>query len=231
MTKLDYKEEALLIGDYKIYQSPHLYRFTSDAVILSRFAPEGQKAVIDLCSGSGIVGLHYFALNDESVERVTLCEIQKDLAEMSEASVKLNRLEDKFVVLDKPLQELEERECYDLVLCNPPYKKRGSGFPVKNEHLAICRSEVAVTLGEIVSMASKLLKRKGVLCMCNAVDRLEETFAAFSAHGLSASRLCFVSAKENENPYLFLIEGVKGIKKTLTVENQKVNSSKDFSGV
>ena len=231
MSKLDYKEESLQIGNYKIYQSPRLYRFTSDAVILSRFAPPAQKEVIDLCSGSGIVGLHYYALNDEFVKRVTLCEIQSDLAEMSEESVNLNGLENKFTVLNKPLQELEERETYDLVLCNPPYKKRGSGYPVKNEHLAICRNEVAVTLDEIVFMSSKLLKRKGVLCMCNAVDRLEETFASFTAHGLSASRLCFVSAKEGENPYLFLIEGVKGVKKTLVVENQKVNSSKNFSGV
>ena len=226
----DYVSESLCIKDYKIYQSPSLYRFTSDSVVLSRFAPAGKKCVCDLCSGSGIVGLHYYALHDGEVVRVTLCEIQEPLAEMSRSSVALNSLEDKFTVVCDDLKNLKERDCYDLVLCNPPYIKRGSGFPMKDEGARMAKTEVAVTLDEIVSVSAKLLKRSGVLCMCNAVDRLEETFLSFSAHGLSPSRLCFVSSKANEKPYLFLIEGVKGRKASLSVEPQTVNSSRDFSG-
>lgn len=226
----DYVAESLCIKDYRIYQSPSLYRFTSDAVLLSRFAPKGKKSVADLCSGSGIVGLHYYALNDNTTERVTLCEIQKPLADMSAASVALNGLEERFRVICGDLNDLKEREEYDLVLCNPPYKKRGSGFPMKDESLAVCKTEAAVTLGEIVAVSAKILKRAGVLCMCNAVDRLEETFCLFAARKLSPSRLVFVSSKEGENPYLFLIEAVKGKKAKLCVEPQTINSAKDFSG-
>lgn len=227
----DYVLEDLLLNGFKIYQSPSLYRFTSDAVILSRFAKGGAKNVIDLCSGSGIVALHYFALHKgEGIDRVTLCEIQKPLAEMSEASVKTNGLNNIFTVKNCALQTLDEREEYDLVLCNPPYKKRGSGVPVKNNHLDICRSETAVTLEEIIMAASKLLKRGGALCLCNAVDRLAETFLLFEKYKLSPSRLKTVAAKEGKNPYLFLIEGIKGKKTTLVVENQSVNDATDFSG-
>ena len=227
----DYVLEDLMMNGFKIYQSKKLYRFTSDAVILSRFAGVGAKRIADLCSGSGIVALHYFALhNGNGIERVTLCEIQRELAEMSEKSVEYNGLENVFSVVNKPLQTLEEKNAYDLVLCNPPYKKRGSGIKLSNEHLDICRNETAVTLAEIVEKAESLLVRGGKFCLCNAVDRLAETIVLFEKHKLSPSRLRFVAAKEGKNPYLFLIEGIKGKKLDLVVESETVNDAKDFSG-
>ena len=63
--------EDLGIKNLKIYQDTELYRFTSDAVLLSKFAScKKGEIVADFCSGSGIVGLHYFALHEniKSVE-------------------------------------------------------------------------------------------------------------------------------------------------------------------
>ena len=67
--------EELLEGGLKIIQDRSLYRFTSDSVLLSRFA-KGKKGdrVADFCAGSGIVGLHFYALNPH-VSSVTLFEI------------------------------------------------------------------------------------------------------------------------------------------------------------
>lgn len=226
----NYEEESLMIGSYKILQSKDLYRFTSDAVMLSRFAEKNAERVADFCSGSGIIGLHYYALCTKKPEKVVLCELQKCLADMSEKSVELNGLKNVFTVICGDLNDLDYNGEFDLILCNPPYKKRGSGYPVQNEHLAICKNEIKVTLSEIVKVASAALKRRGKLCMCNAVDRLEETFREFSANGLSPSKLAFVSAKEGAAPYLFMIEGVKGVKASLKVLPQAANSARDFSG-
>ena len=53
--------EDLGLNGLKIYQDGNLYCFTSDAVLLSRFARVKKgDAVADFCSGSGIVGLHLF---------------------------------------------------------------------------------------------------------------------------------------------------------------------------
>ena len=48
--------------DKKIIQNTKLYRFTSDSVLLSRFArfKYGDR-VADFCSGSGVVGFTFFA--------------------------------------------------------------------------------------------------------------------------------------------------------------------------
>ncbi|MFR1982763.1 MAG: hypothetical protein ACLS4Z_02795 [Christensenellaceae bacterium] len=52
--------EDMLIDGLKIVQDTRLYRFTSDSVLLSRFAraKAGDK-VADFCAGSGIVAFHF----------------------------------------------------------------------------------------------------------------------------------------------------------------------------
>ena len=90
--------EELLEGDLKIIQNTALYRFTSDSVLLTRFV-KGKKrdTVADFCAGSGIVGLHFYALNPH-ISSVTLFEMQSELSEMSGRSVLLNGLTNFSVV-------------------------------------------------------------------------------------------------------------------------------------
>ena len=56
--------EDMMIDGLKIVQDTRLYRFTSDSVLLSRFAKAKKKdRVADFCAGSGIVAFHFYALN------------------------------------------------------------------------------------------------------------------------------------------------------------------------
>ncbi len=220
--------ESLNIKDYKIIQSKNLYRFTSDAVLLSHFALKGAKSIVDLCSGSGIVSIHYEALN-ECVQKAVLCEIQSELAEMSSRSIELNNFQDSFSVLNIPLQELKPERQFDLVLCNPPYEKKSGSIAPKSAHLAICKTEQMVTLDEIVKAASKLLVRGGTFAMCHKADRLSEIIITLEKYKLNLSRLQFVYGA-SENAYLVLVEATYGKKSELKVMPSIVNNFKDFSG-
>ena len=118
--------EELFEGNLKIIQNVNLYRFTSDSVLLSRFA-KGKKGdvVADFCAGSGIVGLHFYALNPH-VRSVTLFEMQEELSEMSARSVLLNGLKN-FEAVCCRVQDIgkEYDEKFSLILCNPPYERGG----------------------------------------------------------------------------------------------------------
>ncbi len=224
----DEKIEDLMIKGFKIIQSKKLYRFTSDAVLLSRFASQNAKNVLDLCAGSGIVGLHYHALN--SVESLTAVEIQPSLASLCSKNMAINGLSADFLVKNQSLCGFDGGNSFDLVLCNPPYKKAGSGFVPLDEHLAICRAEVKCTLDDIVKCAARSLKRGGKLCMCHKPERLTELIVSFANHGINPSRLQFVSGKGRKEPYLVLIEGVKGKNPQLKVMTTVENLATDFSG-
>lgn len=217
--------ESLMIKDYKIIQNKNLYRFTSDSVILSRFATAKKGEVVaDVCSGSGIVGLHYYCLNEERVKSVTLFELQKELASLSRKSIEINCLQDKFSVVEGKLQQtaLDYKENYSLVLCNPPYKKRDSGETNLTPSLAIARHEVEITQAEIIEKSAYMLKKGGRLCICQRVERFVELVEDLQKH-LQISKIQFVSAKPTSKPYLVLVEAYKQITRPLVVLENYIN--------
>ena len=68
--------DDLQINNLYIIQNPDEYLFTSDAVALANFAHVSNYGkVVDLCSGSGVVGILVNAKN--KVQDVTLVEVQE----------------------------------------------------------------------------------------------------------------------------------------------------------
>ena len=216
--------EDLAIAGYKIYQDDELYTFTSDAVLLSKFATVKKGDVVaDLCSGCGIVGIHLYALNP-AVSSVTLFEMQKDLFDLSVKSIRYNSLDGVISAENVRVQDIpsEFYGKFSLVLCNPPYMKNGSGENDKLSHVAICRREITLTLAELCEKVGKLVKFGGRFCMVHRADRLCDVITEMRKNGIEPKRLQFVRAGEKE-PYLLLIEGVKGGKSGIKIYNETNN--------
>ncbi len=223
--KNDERIEQLGLNGLKIIQSSNLYRFTSDAVLLTKFASAKKNDVVaDFCAGSGIVGLHFYALNPSCVKSVDAFELQPALADMCERTVELNGLQEKFKVHNVAIQEIsnEFNGKFSLILCNPPYEKPDSGEKSLSESDRIARHEIAVTLKEIVTAAAKNLKYGGRLCMAHRADRLVDVLCEMRANGLEPKRIKFISAKDKA-PYLMFAEGVKGGKPCVKIEPQFYN--------
>lgn len=208
----------------KVYQEDGLYHFTSDAILLSRFATAKKDDIVaDFCSGSGIVGFNLYGLNPD-IKSVTFFEIQKPLYDLSVKSIALNGLEDKFTAINCRIQDIgkEYYGKFSLVVANPPFMEKGKGFKDDCEHIAVCRTEIALTLSELIASSSKALKPGGRLAIVHRADRLADVIYEMRKEKIEPKRLQFVSAK-NKPPYLFLIEGVKDGKSGLNVLSPIIN--------
>ncbi len=218
----DERVEELLEGGLKIIQNTNLYRFTSDSVLLSRFV-KGKKGdvVADFCSGSGIVGMHFFALNPH-IATVTLFEMQEELFRLSEKSIALNSLQN-FKAVHCKVQEIgrEFDEYFSLILCNPPYET--GGFEKEDYKKAICRKEITVTLREIVASAAKKLRFGGRLALVHRADRLAEVLYTMKEFGIEPKRLQLVRGRALSKPYLILAEGKKGGKCGIDILPDAIN--------
>ena len=216
--------EDLNLGGLKIYQDDALYRFTSDAILLSRFVSvkKGDVAA-DFCAGSGIVSLHLYGLQPD-IKSFTLFEKQAPLCALAEKSIKFNGLSDKFTVVNERVQDIDSayNGKFSLIVCNPPYMEKGSGFSSDREEIAVCRTEIDLPLTELMAAAAKALKFGGRLNMVHRADRLADVIAEMKNRGIQPKKLQFVAAK-GKAPYLFLIEGVKGGKSGLKVLPEKTN--------
>ncbi len=204
--------ESLLIGDYKIIQDTEKYRFTSDSVLLARFVKASKGEVVaDFCSGSGVVGLHFFAENS-GVKHVTLFELEEELAEMSQKTVALNGLEEQFTVENVAMQDIpkEYTEQFSLILCNPPYERGDGGFEKSNKAVAPCRKELSLTLEELIAAARRCLKFGGKFVVVHRADRVSELLCALHAAKLEPKKIQFIAGRAGKKPYAVLVLAVKG---------------------
>lgn len=212
-----------LYGDKKIIQNTSLYRFTSDSILLSRFArAKTGDNVADFCAGSGVVGLHFLCLNG-NIGGLTLFEMQQSLSDMSRRTAEYNRFGNVRVVNCK-LQDIPKDydDKFSLILCNPPYET--GGFENLSYEKAVCRKELTITLREIVEISFRKLKFGGRLAIINRADRAAELVYLLKARGLEPKRLQFVAGTPSAKPYLVMTEAVKGGKQGIDILPIAVNA-------
>lgn len=211
--------------DKKIIQNVGLYRFTSDSILLSRFArAKAGDTVADFCSGSGVVGFHFLCLNPK-IASLTLFEMQTSLADMSRRTAEMNVFDCEIV--NCKLQDIPKSydDKFSLILCNPPYER--AGFENASYEKAVCRKELTLTLPEIAEAAFRKLKFGGRLAIINRADRTAELIYTLKAKNLEVKRLQFVTGKQDAAPYLVMVEAVKGGKPSTEILNTVINKKED----
>ncbi|MBO0602909.1 tRNA1(Val) (adenine(37)-N6)-methyltransferase [Sporosarcina sp. E16_3] len=215
--RLDY----LLAESLRIIQSPSVFSFSLDAVLLARFAYvplQKSGKIVDICAGNGAIPLFLSARTNATIIAV---ELQERLANMAERSVQYNGLENRIQIINGDVIGIAAKigyEKYDTVTCNPPY------FPAheasdKNlsEHLAIARHEIHLTLEQAIQSASELLKQGGKAAFVHRPGRLLDIVTAMRANRLEPKRIQFIYPKEGKEANTLLIEAIKDGKPDLKV--------------
>lgn len=207
----DERLDALYANDIQIIQSPSVFSFSLDAVLLANFPRIPKRGtVVDLCAGNGAVGLF---IAKKTMAKIHQIEIQERLADMGQRSITLNQLTDQVTMHHLDLKEtfsLLPKESCDLVLCNPPYFKSAPLNKTNpNEHLALARHEITTNLQEVVTCASQLLKMKGHFALVHRPERLLDILAALKAARLAPKRIQFVYPKAEKDANILLVEAIK----------------------
>jgi len=195
----------------RILQKTDGFRFGTDAVLLADFASvRGSGRVVDLGTGTGILPLLMDARSPDAT--FTAIEIQPQMADMAARSVALNGLEARIAVLEADLRDAPSLLGHgraDLVVCNPPYGRRGAALVNPDEARALARHEVACTLAEIIESAARLLRNGGRLAMVFPAQRLLELMDAQRAAHVEPKRVRLVHQRVDALPKLALLESVK----------------------
>ncbi len=217
--------EEILDNNIKVYQDDELYTFTSDSILLSKFAIVKKGDVVaDFCAGSGVVGLNLLALNTSLIKSINFFEMQTSLFNLCKKSIEENGLSESCVAVNTKLQEIDKsyNEKFSLIVCNPPYMKVGHGENNQFEQKAVCKSEITLSLKELCSSFGRCLKFGGRVCLVHRADRLVEVIVELKNNNIEPKKLQFVRSSDKE-PYLFMLEGVKGGKSGIKILNSIKN--------
>lgn len=214
--------DDLLVNGLRIIQNPDAFCFGCDAVEIANFVSGSAKdRAVDLGSGTGIITL---LLSGKKGIPCTGVEIQADMAEMSRRSILLNGITIADIV-NAPMQKIKElmsAGSATIVVSNPPYAKRGSGDTATSESVALARTELAVTLREVVECAAYLLSTGGSFYLVHRVERLAEAIAICSGLRLQPKVLQVLTPAKDKPPHLFLLRAVKDGKVGLRVLPERV---------
>jgi tRNA1Val (adenine37-N6)-methyltransferase len=203
----------------KVIQQRHGYRFSLDPLLLCDFAGirEGER-VIDLGTGCGVIPL-ILAGKVREMQAVGV-DMQEEMAELSVRNVALNSLSDRIAILCKDITALKGHfpaSSFDLVVSNPPYRKRGTGRISPKPGRDNARHESTAQLGDFLAAAKNLVKPSGRICFIYHPSRLAEFFSATAELKLSPMRLRMVHGNNSAEARMFLIEIVKGRKGELKI--------------
>mgnify|MGYP004669887353 CR=1 FL=1 len=213
--------DDLEFNNLKIIQNEKGFCFGMDSVLLSDFAKnmKNNSTVLDLGTGTGIIPI--LLCGKTNLRKVVGIEIQKDVANMAKRSSQLNNLQDKFEVVNTNIIDLKniyEKQSFDVIVTNPPYKKENTGITNENEAKLISRHEITANLEDFISISKDLLKDKGEFYMVHRSERLVDILSLMRKYKIEPKILKFVSPNKNKEPNLILIKGIKNANSFLKIE-------------
>jgi tRNA1(Val) A37 N6-methylase TrmN6 len=216
----DERIDYLLDERMKIIQSPSVFAFSLDAVLLAEFVyvPIQKGRLLDLCSGNAVIPL---LLSERTKGMITGVELQDRIYDMAVRNVKLNHLQERIQMIHGDIKDMPGKlghGKFDVVTCNPPYfNTLGEQEFNKNEYLAIARHEIYCTLEDVASVSSKLVRAGGKIAFVHRPGRLTDLMTLMRKYNIEPKRIRFIHPRIGKEANMLLIEGIKGGKPDLKV--------------
>lgn len=216
----------------KIVQDKDGFCFGIDSVLLSDFAKEirSKSIVLDLGTGNGVLGI--LLCGKTNLSKIYGVEIQEDIANIAQKSINLNKLNNRFEIINDNIKNLNsyfKNDSIDAIISNPPYKKDNSGLKNESQKKLIARHEITANLEDFISVSSKLLKSNGSLYMVHRPERLADLFYLLKKYKLEPKKLRFVQSFTNSKPKFFLIKATKNANSFLNIEQPLIIYNSDGS--
>lgn len=206
-----YTTDTFFNGRIRVKQKQGGYRFSLDAILLAcQAAPRSRDIVIDLGTGCGIIALILaYRHSDITVYAV---EVQEDLAQLAIFNVKDNHLQKRIIVLDADMKTLKPDMTagpVDLVVCNPPYRRAGSGRINPDHQRAVARHELKANLQDVIGSARRILKTAGRFVAIYPADRTTDIFYQMRTDKIEPKYIRSIHSAHHSEAKLILIEGIK----------------------
>jgi tRNA1Val (adenine37-N6)-methyltransferase len=191
-------------GRIRVLQKRRGYRFSVDAPLLADFVRTRKTDdILDIGTGSGIVSL---LLSLKPFRWATALEIQKGLAELAKRNIALNGLGKRIEVLRTDFRDYHPGRKFDLIVSNPPYIRKATGFLSRVTEKSVAKHEIHGEIEDLMRKTSEWLARRGRACFIFPERRRQDFVRAAEANKLSVRRIRFVHPRVGEPANLFLAE-------------------------
>jgi tRNA1(Val) A37 N6-methylase TrmN6 len=200
-------DDAVLGGRLKLLQPERGHRAGHDAILLAAAAAANARHAIDLGAGVGTAGLALLARG--TTERVTLVEIDAELATLARANAERNGYGDRVEVVCADVAEIGRGDSADLVLMNPPFNDpaRTQSSPDPRRRRAHVGNDADLAVW--IDAAHRLLKQGGKLVLIHRPEARPAILAAFEDR-FGAAELIPIFPKPGAAAIRLIVRAAKG---------------------
>ena len=205
----------------KIIQNKDGFCFGIDSILLSDFAKNIKKGArgLDLGTGTGIIAT--LLCGKTELSEITGIEVQKEVYEMAKRSIQLNHLEDKFKLIQDNILNLNhyfEKNTFDAIVTNPPYKKKETGIQNEDTRKLISRHEIEANIEDFIKILKEKKKDKGEFYIVYRPERLVDLLSLMRKYKIEPKKIRFVYSNIYSISKLVLVQGIKNAKTFLKLE-------------
>ncbi len=139
-------------------------------------------------------------------------EIQEELARLADRNTALNRMTDQICILNRDIKKITPSHTQgklDMIISNPPYKKKNTGRLNLDPQKAIARHELAITIDQVIASADMLLKPRGKILVIFPADRIQDLLHALTGTGIRLGWLKFIHTLPGKNAKRVILCGIK----------------------
>lgn len=223
-----------IINEYnlKIYQDDRFFKYGLDSVELAKFVYKNENnnnkkkiKIIDVCSGSGIVGLIIQRMFD--LKKIFFLEKQEYFVNLNKKNAEENLTKEEFEILNWDLINIKDEKIkqiensFDIITVNPPYKKYNSGINSSNVIKTIAKKEEENFLESLFKFSKKILKENGKMYMVNRPDRIVD-ICFFARKYKLEPKIMQIITNDKNTPKLILIQFVKNGGEFLKIIENKI---------
>ena len=206
---------------FKIIQKVGGYKYGEDTILLFKLfqASLNKKNIklLDIGTGNGILPI--LLSDNEFLSELVGIDIQKENIDRANKALQLNKIEKNIQFECMDIREYKKSNYFDVIISNPPYMDDNGKKINENEHKAISRHEIKLSLNELISNAKRLLKPIGLLYFIHRTHRLVEIIKALDKNDFSVKKIIFIYSARNNKSTMMFVEAIKGKKVKLEIQN------------
>ena len=205
----------------KMIQNTEGFCFGIDSILLSDFAKQIKKGVrvLDLGTGTGIIAT--LLCGKTELSEIIGIEVQEEVADMAKRSIQVNHLEDRFKIIQDNILNLSnhfEKNTFEAIVTNPPYKKKETGIQNEDTRKLISRHEIEANLEDFIKISKDMLKDKGEFYIVYRPERLIDLLSLMRKYKIEPKKIRFVYSNVNAVSKLVLVQGVKNARPFFKLE-------------
>jgi len=202
------RKEVFQFKQFSVRHAKSTMKVGTDGVLLGAWVKnEGEKRVLDVGTGSGVIALMLAQRFSEA--SILAIDIDRDSADEASENFMKSPWAQRLAARHISLQQLARgKEFFDLIVSNPPYFNNGTRSPHTARHRA--RHRLALDHAELVGLSSRLLEPEGKLVVIIPELSYKEFLAHIRENGLREQKVLHFRPKSSKAVERIIIQAGRG---------------------